>query len=106
MAVPALLIHQDDGGDHRQFFHGKGDMRQVGDGAVPVLEIKRVEKFFRLLLADLAQRLFHRERRARILGHGVGLHLGLDTVDGVDIGGGGLGIVVAGHEKSMLAGLG
>ena len=74
-------------------------MRQVGDGAVPVLEVEGVEELLRLLVVDLLQRLAHRERRARILGHGVSLHLGLDTIDGEDVGT--LVWTIARHRKQI-----
>ncbi len=34
-------------------------MCEVGDGAMSVLEIERIEEFLRFLLADLLQRLLH-----------------------------------------------
>ena len=40
-----------------------------------VLKVEGVEKLLGLLLIQFSQRFFHRERRARVLGHGVGLHL-------------------------------
>src|SRR5262249_20931117 len=60
LSVPALLIHQNNRRQDRKLFHGKGHMRQVGDRAVAVLEIKSVEKLLGLLLADLLQRFLHR----------------------------------------------
>src|SRR5258708_8798732 len=52
-----------------------------------VLKIESVEKFLCLLCADFLERLFHGERRARILGHGVGLHFGFSAKDRIDLGG-------------------
>jgi len=44
-------------------------------------EVEGVEELLRLLVVDLFQRLAHGERRARVLGHGVGLNLRLDAID-------------------------
>jgi hypothetical protein len=58
---------------------------EIGDRAMPVLEIKSIEEFFGFLGGDLPERLLHRERRARILRHGVGLDFRLDAIDGEDL---------------------
>ena len=60
-------------------------MRQVGNGTVAILKVKSIKKLLRFLLRNLAQRLLHRERRARILGHGIGLNLWFDAVHCVDL---------------------
>src|SRR5580693_942602 len=52
---------------------------------MPVLEVERVEKLLSLLLADLLERLLHGERRARVLGHGIGLNFGLHAIHGVNL---------------------
>src|SRR6266853_5352934 len=57
-------------------------MREIGDRTMAVLKVKGVEKLFGLLLADLLERLLHGKRRARILGHGVGLNLRVHAVHG------------------------
>ena len=85
LAVPALFVDQDDGGQQAQALDGEGDVGQVGDGAVAVLEIKGVEELLGALGADLGEGFAHGERGARILGHGVGQDLGIGTVNGVDI---------------------
>jgi hypothetical protein len=59
---------------------------QIGDGAMSVLEVEGVENLLGALRADLRQRLLHGERRPRILCHRVGQHLGVRTMDGIDIG--------------------
>ena len=50
LAVPALLVCDLDRRENRKPFDGEGDVGQVGDRAVAVLEIKSVEKLFCLLL--------------------------------------------------------
>jgi hypothetical protein len=82
LPIPALLIGHRDGGQNREFFDGQCDMRQIGDGAVSVLEIKCVEKFLGFLRADLFQRLLHGERGARVLGHGISLNFWFNAIDG------------------------
>ena len=82
LAIPALLVDNDDGGEDGEALDGERDVGKVGDGAVPVLEVVGVEKLFGPLGRDFLQRLFHREGGARILGHGVGLDLGLNPVNG------------------------
>ena len=62
LAIPALLVGNDDGGEDGESLDGERDVGKVGDGAVPVLEVEGVEKLFRLLGRDFLQRLFHRER--------------------------------------------
>ncbi len=82
LPVPTLLVGHDNGGEDGEALDGERDVGEVGDGAVPVLEVESVEKFLRLLQRNFLQRLLHRERRTRILGHGVGLDLGFDAVNG------------------------
>src|ERR1700682_5557964 len=79
-AAAALLVGDCNGRKNGQTFDGQRNMRQVGNGAMAVLKVESVEKLLRLLLADFPQRLFHRECRARVLGHGVGLDFRLDAV--------------------------
>jgi hypothetical protein len=80
-------------GEEREALDGEGDVREVGDGAMAVLEVEGVEELLGLLRADLDEGFAQGESRARVLGHGVGEDLGLGAVDGVDFGGafGGLG---------------
>ena len=86
LAVPALLVDQDDGGQQAEALDGEGDVGQVGDGAVAVLKIKCVEELLGALGADFGERLAHGERGAGVLGHGVGQDFGIGAVDGEDIG--------------------
>ena len=86
LPVPALLIHQHDGGQQAQALDGEGDVRQVGNGAMAVLEIECVEELLGALGADFGQRFAHGERRTRVLGHGIGQHFGVGSVNGIDIG--------------------
>jgi hypothetical protein len=86
LAVPALLVDQDDGGQQAEPLDGEGDVGQVGDGAVAVLKIKGVEELLGALGADFGQGLAHGERGAGVLGHGVGQDLGVGAVDGEDFG--------------------
>ena len=86
LAVPALLVHQHDGRQQAQPLDGKGDVRQVGDGAMTVLEIEGVEELLGALGADLGQRLAHGERGTGVLGHGVGQDFRVGAVNGKDIG--------------------
>src|SRR6266849_4068553 len=95
LAVPTLLVDNHDGGQDGEAFNSERNVGKVGNGAVPVLEIEGVEKLFGLLLSNFLQRLLHRERRARVLGHGIGLDLGLNAVNGeyFDGGSGGGGAI-------------
>jgi hypothetical protein len=47
LAVPALFVYQRDRGEQREALDGEGDVGQVGDGAVAVLEVEGVQKLFR-----------------------------------------------------------
>ena len=85
LAVPALLIHQHDGRQQRQTFHGKGDVRQVRNRTVTILEIECVQELFGTLGIQFAQRLLHRERGTGIFCHGVRQNLWICAVDGVDL---------------------
>ncbi len=111
LPIPALLVHHGDGGQDREPLDGHGDVRQIRDRTVAILEVIGVEEFLGPLFADLAQRLLHGERRARVLGHGVGLHLGLDAVDRIDGRGGRLsrlgvaGSVLVGHRERCYSGI-
>ncbi len=86
LAVPALFVDQDDGGQQAKPLDGEGDVGQVGDGAVAVLKIEGVEELLGALGADFGQRLAHGERGAGVLGHGVGEDFGVGAVDGEDFG--------------------
>ena len=88
LAVPARLVDSDGRGEDRQTLDGEGDVRQIRDAAMAVLEVEGVEEFLRLLLVDLGQRLAHGQRRAGILGHAVGLDFGIGAMDGVNVGAG------------------
>ncbi len=59
-----------------------------------VLEIEGIEELLRFLAADLAQRLLHRQRRARVLCHGVGENFGVGSMDGEN-----LSLVVAAFRR-------
>jgi len=84
LPIPALLVGDHDGRQDREFFNRQRHVRQIRNRTVPVLKVEGVEKLLRLLLADFAQRLFHRQRRARVLGHGIGLDLRFCAIHGVD----------------------
>ena len=86
LPVPALLVHQDDGRQQAEPLNGHGNVGQIGDGAVAVLKIKGVQELLGALRADLRQRLAHGECGAGILGHGIGQHLRLGSVNGEDFG--------------------
>ena len=62
LAVPALLVDQYDGCKQAQALDGKGDMGQVGDGAVAVLKIECVKELLGALDADFSERFAHGER--------------------------------------------
>ena len=83
LPVPALLIYQDDGGQQAEALDREGDVREVGDGTMAVLEIECIEELFGALGADFGQRFAHGERRTGVLGHGVGQYLGVGSVDGI-----------------------
>ena len=80
------LVDQYDGGQQAEPLDGKGDVGQVGDGAVAVLKIEGIEELLGALGADFGERLAHGERGAGVLGHGIGQHLGVGAVDGEDVG--------------------
>ena len=86
LAVPALLVNQDDGGEEGKPLDGEGDVGQVGDGAVAVLEVKSVEELLGALGADFVEGLAHGEGGAGVLGHGVGEDLRVGAVDGENVG--------------------
>ena len=96
LAVPALLVDERDGGEEGEALDGEGDVGEVGDGAVAVLEVEGVEELLGALGADLGERLAHGEGGAGVLGHGVGEDLGVGAVDGVDVGGSTVGGAGAG----------
>ena len=89
-----VLVDKNDGGQKTEPLDRERHVRQIGDGAVAVLKIKRIQELLGSLSANLGQRLAHGERRARILGHGVSQDLGVCAVHGVDFslvpGGGGV----------------
>jgi hypothetical protein len=66
---------------------------KIRDAAMAVLKVERVQELFGFLVVDLGQRLAHGERRTRILGHAVRLHLGIGAVNRVHLG---AGLVVGG----------
>jgi hypothetical protein len=86
LAVPALFVYQAYRCEQREALDGEGDVREVGDGAMAVLEVEGVEELLGALRADLGERLLHGERGARVLRHGVGEDLRVGAVDGVDVG--------------------
>ena len=86
LPVPPLLVHQHNRRQQAQPLHRKGNVGQIRYRAVPVLEIKGVQELLRPLRADLRQGLPHGQRRPRILGHGVGQHLGIGAMNGKNVG--------------------
>ena len=62
LAVPPLLIGDNDRRKNREFLDCQGNMRQIGNRTVPVLKIKRVKKLLGLLESDLSERFLHRKR--------------------------------------------
>src|SRR5208283_3618710 len=95
---------EDDGGEQAEALDGEGDVREVGDGTVAVLEIKGVEELAGALGADLGEGLAHGERGAGVPGHGEGQDFGIGAVDGEDISlvtGGGGGKRFTGHEYGL-----
>src|SRR5882724_1877662 len=84
LAVPTLLVGEDDGGEDGKTLDSQNDVGQIRDGTVAVLEIERIEKLLRFLRADLAEGFLHRKSRTRVLGHGVGLNFGFGAVDSKD----------------------
>ena len=51
---------RDDGGEQGQALNGKGDVGEVGDGAVAVLEVEGIQKLFGALGIELFEGLAHR----------------------------------------------
>ncbi len=86
LTVPALLVDELDGGEEGEALDGEGDVGEVGDGAVAVLEVEGVEELLGALGADLGEGFAHGEGGAGVLRHGVGEDLGVGAVDGVDVG--------------------
>ncbi len=86
LAIPALFVDQDDGRQQRQPLDGEGHMGQVGDGAVAILKVKRVEEMLGALAGDFAQRLLHRKRGSGVLRHGIGQDFRVGSMYGIDIG--------------------
>ena len=82
LAVPARLVDEHDGGQQAEPLDGKGDVGQVGDGAMAVLKIKGIQELLGALGADFGQGLAHGERRAGVFGHGEGEDLGIGAMDG------------------------
>ena len=104
LAVPARLVDEHDGGQQAEPLDGEGDVGQVGDGAMAVLEIEGVEELLGALGADFGQRLAHGERGAGVFGHGEGENLGVGAVDGEDFGlraGAGREKRFTGHEDRL-----
>src|SRR5712691_1974116 len=62
LPIPSLLVSQLNCRQNREPLDRQRNMRQVGYRPVTVLEVESVEKLLRLLRADLAQRLLHRQR--------------------------------------------
>src|SRR5262249_26081096 len=85
LPIPALLIGDRDCRQDGETLDGKCNVREISDGAMSILKVESIEKLLGILFADLLQRLLHGKRRARVFGHGVGLHLWVDTMDGEDI---------------------
>ena len=86
LPVPARLVDHDGGRQDRQLLDGKGEVRQIGDAAMAVLKIKRVEELLGLLFVELGQRLAQRKRGPRILRHAIGQHFGIGSMNRINIG--------------------
>ncbi len=85
LPVPAGFVHHQRGRQQREPLNRHGDVRQIGNRAVSVLKVEGAEKLFRLLLVQLRQRLFHRQRGTGVLGHGIGLNLRLRAMDAIHL---------------------
>ncbi len=86
LAIPALLVDQDDGCQQRQPLDGEGHVRQVGNGAMAILKVKSVEEMLGALAGDFPQRFLHRKRGSGILCHGIGQDFRVGPMDGIDFG--------------------
>ena len=112
LAVPALFVDEDDGGEEREAFDCEGDVGEVGDGAVAVLKIEGVEKLLGALGVEFAKRLAHGKRRSRILGHGIRQDLRVGAMNSEDfrlvarLGGGCGGCCADRHEIPWRSGYG
>ena len=84
LAVPALLIGDRNGREYGELLYCDRDVGQIRNRAVAVLEVEGVEELFGLLRGDFLERLLHGQRRAGVLGHGIGLDFGLYAIDGKD----------------------
>ena len=85
LAVPARLVDEDDGGQQAEALDGEGDMGQVGDGAVAILEIECIEELLGALGANFRQGFAHGERRPGVLCHGESEDFRVGAVDGKDL---------------------
>src|SRR5215472_13646351 len=84
LTIPDWLVHDRHRSQNRDVLQTKDEVRQVGDRAVPVLEIKGVEKLLGALLAQLLDRLQHALIRARVLRQRVRLNFWRHPDHGID----------------------
>src|SRR5215213_966575 len=84
LTVPDRLVDNGYRGENRNLLEAKDEMSQVGDRAVTILEVERIQELFRSLRAQLLDCLEHALAGAGVLGQSIGLNLGWDARDGID----------------------
>src|SRR6185437_5192590 len=101
LAIPSLFVDEYNRSEQRKPLDGEGQVRQIGNRAMAVLEIECIEELLGALAADFLKRVAHGERRARVFGHGVSQHFGVCAMDGKDVGLvlGCLGGLIVGHGQ-------
>src|ERR1051326_3135515 len=79
LAVPDWFVHDVHRRQDRDLFEAKDQVSEVGNRAMAVLEVERVQELLGTLGAQLLNRLEHALARARVLGQGIRLNFGRDA---------------------------
>ncbi len=82
LAVPELFVFGFGGGEFGDAFEAEGEMAEVGDGGVAVLEVEAFEELRGVVGADPVERLGDGVSRAAIAGESVGAFFGGQGGDG------------------------
>ena len=72
LAVPELLVFYLGGGQFGNAFEANGDVAQIGNGGVAVLEIEALQKFRGIVRADPLDRIANRIGRPAVASQRVG----------------------------------
>lgn len=84
LAVPELFVFGFGGGEFGDAFEAEGEMAEVSDGGVPVLEVEAFEELGGVVGADPIERLGDGVGGAAVAGEGVGALFGSERGDGED----------------------